>query len=120
MTDKRFDRGPVRLVRRALAPAALEMAGELPGFRDELRGAQEESADLRARLEAEEQAGAELRRRVDELDRRVGELQDGLHESRRLNLRIAELTDLVTEIVLPLHDRDIDPQSLQRLAPDTL
>ena len=42
-----------------------------------------------------------------------------LHEARRLNLRIAELTDLVTELVLPLHDREIDPALLDRLRPDT-
>ena len=59
-------------------------------------------------------------RRIGDAERRIGEVEMGLVEERRLNLRIAELTDLVTEIVLPLHDRDIDPQSLQRLAPDTL
>ena len=78
---------------------------------------QVENAALRARLD-------EAHLRIDEthgrLDEALPRLADGLLEERRLNLRIAELTDLVTEIVLPLHDRDIDPQSLQRLAPDTL
>jgi hypothetical protein len=46
-------------------------------------------------------------------------LEDGLHEARRLNLRIAELTDVVTEIVLPLHHRDIDAGRIADLAPDT-
>ena len=49
----------------------------------------------------------------------VGELRSGLLEARRLNLRIAELTDVVTEIVLPLHDRDIDARKLDSLAADT-
>jgi hypothetical protein len=78
---------------------------------------QVENAALRARLD-------EAHLRLDEehgrLDEALPRLADGLLEERRLNLRIAELTDLVTEIVLPLHDRDIDPQHLQRLAPDTL
>jgi hypothetical protein len=51
---------------------------------------------------------------------RVRDVELGLVEERRLNLRIAELTDLVTEVVLPLQDRDIDPEKLKNLAPDTL
>ena len=51
---------------------------------------------------------------------RLGDVELGLVEERRLNLRIAELTDLVTEVVLPLQDRDIDPEKLKNLALDTL
>jgi uncharacterized protein with PhoU and TrkA domain len=51
---------------------------------------------------------------------RIEALDDGLLEARRQSLRIAELTDMVTEIVLPLHHRDIDPTALDRLRPDTL
>ena len=43
----------------------------------------------------------------------------GLHLARRLNVRIAEVTDLVTELVLPLHQREIAPEVLARLDPDT-
>jgi len=86
-------------VRRVLAPAALEFGGELSRLRTE-RGL--------------------LHERVQELENQVAVLQEGLHEARRLNLRIAELTDLVTELVLPLHDREIDPAVLQRLRPDTV
>jgi hypothetical protein len=51
---------------------------------------------------------------------RLDVLEDGLHEARRLNLRVAELADVVAEVVLPLHDRDIDPAAIARLRADTL
>lgn len=34
------------------------------------------------------------------------DLKDAVHENRRLNRRIAELTDVVTELLVPLADRD--------------
>ena len=102
-------RGPVWAVRRALAPAALELEGET-------RRLSEQVAELEQRLRSAE----ERLERVDQLERQISELRDGLHEARRLNLRIAELTDLVTEVVLPLHDREIDPAVLRGLRPDTL
>lgn len=43
----------------------------------------------------------ELRERVDRLEREVAEL-------RRHNLRLAELADVVTELVIPLASRDQD------------
>jgi uncharacterized protein DUF6752 len=56
---------------------------------------------------------------VARVEPRLESLEDGLHEARRLNLRIAELTDVVTEIVLPLHHRDIDAGRVADLASDT-
>ena len=106
-------RGPVRAVRRVLAPAALELEGEA----DRLL---QENVDLRSRVDRLEQQLGAADERLAGLDARVTELHDGLHEARRLNLRLAELTDLVTELVLPLHDREIDPAVLRRLRPDTL
>jgi hypothetical protein len=41
----------------------------------------------------------ELRARLDALEAEVA-------ESRRLNLRLAELTDVVQELLVPLHQRD--------------
>jgi predicted RNase H-like nuclease (RuvC/YqgF family) len=131
-------------VRRALAPAALELRGQVETVTartDELRDGTAElhrgvdelhrevdrlRRDLdQARQELQEVAA--LRSRVEDAERRVSaaeaynaELRDGLEESRRLNLRVAELVDVVTEVVLPLHDRDIDPAALGRLRPDTL
>ncbi len=46
--------------------------------------------------------------RVDmvELARRVDELEEEVQECRQLNLRLAELTDLVQELLLPVAQRD--------------
>lgn len=95
-----------RLVRRVLAPAGLELEGRMHWLDDELNGLRRENA--------------ELRERVDKLTEEVDRLRKGLHEERRLQLRVAELADLVTELVLPLHDREIDPAGLRSLRPDTL
>lgn len=109
-------RGAVWALRRVLAPAALELAGKV----DHL---DEENDRLRARVEEVEQQVRSLEQRLADLDQgaqQLRELREGLHEERRLSLRIAELTDLVTELVLPLHDREIDPAVLESLRPDTL
>lgn len=41
-----------------------------------------------------------------DLRRRVKALEDEVQECRALNLRLAELTDIVTELVLPASQRD--------------
>jgi hypothetical protein len=43
---------------------------------------------------------------VVDLRRRVKRLENEVQECRALNLRLAELTDLVTELLLPLSQRD--------------
>jgi predicted nuclease with TOPRIM domain len=107
-------------IRRAVAPAALELDGKIQELREENRVLREELRELR-----ELHALKELHSRVDGvegrmdlLDERNGVLTDGLQEARRLNLRIAELADVVTELVLPLHDREIDAGALRSLRPD--
>ena len=42
------------------------------------------------------------------LRRRVKELEDEVQECRQLSVRLAELTDLVTELLVPLARRDDD------------
>ncbi len=121
-------------LRRVVAPAALELRGRLEGLTAETATLREATAALRRQVEElsaglaegrEDAAG--LRSRAEAVDARLAAaeetndgLRDGLEEARRLNLRVAELVDLVTELVLPLHDRDIDPAVLGRLRPDTL
>ena len=41
-----------------------------------------------------------------DLARRVEELEAEVQECRQLNLRLAELTDVVAELLLPVADRD--------------
>jgi predicted RNase H-like nuclease (RuvC/YqgF family) len=99
-----------------LAPAALELGGKVSQL-------DEENARLRAGVEELGQQVRSLEARLatlDEFAQQLQGLQEGLREERRLSLRIAELTDLVTELVLPLHDREIDPAVLRSLRPDTL
>jgi hypothetical protein len=44
--------------------------------------------------------------RVEELRRRVTELESEMQEARRLNRRLAELTDVVQELLVPLAQQD--------------
>ena len=67
----------------------------VPGYEDLLRAVAE--ADQRI---------ADLQARLDDVSERLVLNEDSLHEARRLNLRIAELTDVVTELLIPLADRD--------------
>jgi chromosome segregation ATPase len=128
---KRLVRGPAKAFRRALLPDYEVVLRDIRLAFDSLEAAhrgiadlQVENAALRSRLDEAhlrlDQANVRLDEANGRLDEALPRLTEGLLEERRLNLRIAELTDLVTEIVLPLHDRDIDPESLRRLAPDTL
>jgi len=43
---------------------------------------------------------------VADLRRRVTELENEMQEARRLNRRLAELTDLVQELLVPVAQRD--------------
>ena len=45
-------------------------------------------------------------RQVEELAARVAVLEDEVQECRQLNLRLAELTDVVGELLLPVAQRD--------------
>ena len=44
--------------------------------------------------------------RLDRLSARIDELEAEVQECRRLNRRLAELTDVVEELLLPLEQRD--------------
>ena len=45
---------------------------------------------------------------VDELFTRMNELEAAVEENRNLNLRVAELVDLVQELLLPVASQDRD------------
>ena len=57
------------------------------------------------RVRAGVQAGIQAEG-VEELRRRVAVLEDEVQECRQLNLRLAELTDVVEELLLPVAQRD--------------
>jgi hypothetical protein len=44
--------------------------------------------------------------RIRRLEARVVALEDGLEESRRLSQRLADVVDVVTEVLVPAADRD--------------
>ena len=45
-------------------------------------------------------------RRLTQLEERVAELESEVQECRQVNLRLAELTDVVAELLLPVAQRD--------------
>lgn len=49
---------------------------------------------------------SKARERRRELERRVAELEADVEELRRHNLRLAELADLVQELLVPMASRD--------------
>jgi hypothetical protein len=57
----------------------------------------------RAFMEARDKAGMSA---AIDLRRRVKALEDEVQECRALNVRLAELTDIVTELLVPLAQRD--------------
>lgn len=59
----------------------------------------EEIADLRKALR-------DTRKHMNRLRARVAELEREVQENRRLNRRLAELTDVVQELLLPAAQRD--------------
>lgn len=44
--------------------------------------------------------------RISDLERRVADLEEDLAASRRHNMRLAELVDVVQELLIPLSSRD--------------
>ena len=64
-----------------------------------------EAARTLGRVRAGVQAGVQAEG-VEALRRRVEVLEDEVQECRQLNLRLAELTDVVQELLLPVAQRD--------------
>lgn len=48
----------------------------------------------------------QLRRRVQKLETEVAELMGAVEENRRLNERLYDVLDVVTELLVPAMDRD--------------
>lgn len=90
LTERARDRGR-RLVRSA-APTVLSSVEEVPALRDRV-----------GRLE---RALAEQRERTEGYRRRLETLEAESPDARQLQLRVAELTDIVQELLLPAADRD--------------
>ena len=70
-------------------------------MKDRVRSRGKQAAHNLGRLRAGVRAGS-----VDALRERVDELEEEVQECRQLNLRLAELTDVVQELLLPIAQRD--------------
>jgi hypothetical protein len=69
---------------------------------------------VRAKVREAVYARFASRRQVEELAAAVAELDEEIQEARRLNRRLAELTDVVEELLLPAAQRD-DERLRERL-----
>jgi hypothetical protein len=57
---------------------------------------------------------ADAHARIDALEATTAELREAVQQNRRLNRRVAELTDVVTELLIPLAQSQ-DPAVVERL-----
>lgn len=81
-----------------IAPVMASLS-EVPRLR-----AQAQQATRRANHAARQMQA--LRKRIEHLENRVKHLEDDMREARQLNRHIAELTDVVQEVLLPATNRD--------------
>lgn len=84
-------------------------------LRSRLRGVVARQRRRVAHITGVEAAFRALREQAAEQERRIAELERKVQEGRRLNQRLAEFTDVVAEILVPVADRD-DTKLAVRLA----
>jgi hypothetical protein len=65
-------------------------------------------------------AALQLGRETERLVERVSAVESELHAQRALQLRVAELTDLVTELLLPAGDSEVSTQALTSYREESL
>lgn len=75
---------------------------------DERLAAVEEALKQTSPQSALGRIGRPLRRGGGALEQRLAEVESELQEGRRLNMRLAELTDIVQELLLPMAQQDQD------------
>lgn len=110
---------PVRALaqrmRRIVVPEWTSVLHDLAVLRSDRDNLLSDVRVLRGEIaELQSQVGA-LRTELDSVRTRTDAHEEEVDETRRLSARVAEVTDLVTEVVLPLHDREID---VRRLRPE--
>ncbi len=82
-----------------------------PGVEDRLRAVEEALVELGAAVETTTSPARTGRlgrasRRGGAIEQRLAEVEAELQESRRLNMRLAELTDIVQELLVPMVQQD--------------
>lgn len=91
------------------------------GIEDRLRALEDRLSAVEDALEASSAATGKGRRgralrRGGGIEQRLAEVEAELQEGRRLNMRLAELTDIVQELLVPLaqQDKDLLDERLKR------
>jgi hypothetical protein len=79
----------------------MQAGGDMETLKTRLRAGSRNAARRLARVTG---VDTEVRRLLD----RVATLEHEVQETRRLHQRLAELTDVVTEVLVPAADRDDD------------
>lgn len=79
----------------------MQAGSDMEALKTRLRAGSRNAAKRLARVTGVDQ---ELRRLLD----RVAALEHEVQETRQLHQRLAELTDIVTEVLVPAADRDDD------------
>lgn len=98
-----------------MSEVAVSKRADEPGARDiedRLRVIEERLAAVEEALEAASSSRPGRRgraiRRGGAVEQRLTEVETELQDSRRLNMRLAELTDIVQELLVPLAQQDQD------------
>ncbi|WP_157361813.1 DUF6752 domain-containing protein [Haloechinothrix halophila] len=113
---KRQLRAGARRLAEQLAPTVMASISDVPRLRAEVRQAQQRAATatkrtmaLRHRVEKlERRRHAAAERQIRQLQDRVASLETELRLERQLNRHVAEVIDVVQEVLLPATSRDDD------------
>lgn len=104
-----------RLAER-LAPTVMDSLGTLPRVRTQAQEAHHRATTASERIRALENRVEKIEKarptaaaeQISALQRRVASLEAEVQEARRLNRHVAEVTDVVQEVLLPTANRDDD------------
>lgn len=108
-----------RRIAERLAPTVMASISDIPRLRAQVRQARQRATAATDRTRALRQRVAKLERRrlaaaerqlrqLSQLNNRVERLETELRLERQLNRRVAEVTDVVQEVLLPAATRDDD------------
>lgn len=105
-----------RRIAERLAPTVMASISDVPRLRAQVRQAHQRATAATDRTRALRQRVAKLERRrlaaaerqLRQLNNRVERLETELRLERQLNRRVAEVTDVVQEVLLPAATRDDD------------
>jgi len=96
----------------------LSKVNPLGRLRDRLSALDSGTAQLHRRDEEQMRRMDKMTKRIDRQTARIAELEAEVQEGRELGMRVAQLSDIVQELLLPVVDRDEERlhQLLQKYA----